>query len=135
MSRLPTVRVVNPSQSDSYVIINESDFDSSQHQLYDSPILPKPAEIPPSEAQRGGSDTAAAALGVNGSSGPKPAGWDDVARANSAAVEEMMQNALRVAKGPGGKWFVWRGKQIVSGRLDSEDAAVEALRNMREPVA
>lgn len=134
--RLPTVRVVNPSQPDSYVIINESDFDSSQHQLYDSPILPKPAEIPPSEAQLvGGSDTVAAALGVNESPGPKPAGWDDVAQANSAAVEEMMQNALRVAKGPGGKWFVWRGKQIVSGRLDSEDAALDALRNMREPVA
>lgn len=118
--RLPTVRVVNPSQPDSYVIINESDFVQGKHQLYDSPILPHPVALPlPSTAQ------AIENTDITLPGEAQPVGASDTAGADD----------LHVAKGPGGKWFVWRGKQIVSGRLDSEDAAAEALRNMRELVA
>ena len=103
MSRVATVRVVNPSDPASYMIINESDFVQGQHQLYDS-----------------------APVFVEACDDPQIVG---------AQVPGAAQDDLRVAKGPGGKWYVWRGKQIVSGRLDSEAAAVEAMRRMKEPVA
>lgn len=160
--RLPTVRVVNPSQPDSYVIINESDFVQGKHQLYDSPPLNRHAgaavareatehfvaeikqnplvaeltqatentEITPREAQPVGASRIAGADDLRGS-------YQYGGERGEGPLEFVPHTLddLRVAKGPGGKWYVWRGKQIVSGRLDSEDAALDALQNMREPVA
>lgn len=34
MARLPTVKVVNPSDPDDFMIINESDFDEGRHELW-----------------------------------------------------------------------------------------------------
>lgn len=35
MAELPTVRIVNPSNPDDYVIINESDYDPDTHELWE----------------------------------------------------------------------------------------------------
>jgi hypothetical protein len=33
--RCPTVRITNPRQLGDYIVINESDFDASRHELFD----------------------------------------------------------------------------------------------------
>lgn len=129
--RLPTVCVVNPADPEGPgMYINESDFDARVHHLHGAPGETSTlVSVSPlkriADSMRDGT-----AVFINANSEITPREAQPVGGSRIAAADD-----LRVAKGPGGKWYVWRGKQIVSGRLDSEDAATDALRNMREPVA
>ena len=46
MTTVPTVRIVDPDNSDDYCVINESDFDPDKHELLDGEAADSDSELP-----------------------------------------------------------------------------------------
>ncbi|MBB6306227.1 hypothetical protein [Xanthobacter tagetidis] len=142
---LPTVRVVNPAAPGEYKIINEADL-KPHHVLWS-----EGAGAPPAAA---GNDAPAEPAGQDQKGDPadKPA---DGAPADPAAAEKAPHDAppsppappaaprdpldhdgdgrkggsaplATAGKGPGGRWYVKRAKEIVSGPYPDETAAQAA---------
>lgn len=53
---LPTVKIINPDNADDYIIINESDFNPSFHQIYQPKSKVKIKKIQPLENSEGDND-------------------------------------------------------------------------------
>jgi hypothetical protein len=107
---LPTVRVVNPAAPGEYKIINE--FDLKPHHVLWSDGAAAPA-TPPANSSLPAPSSAPAAL-------RDPLDHDGDGRKGGSAP------LATAGKGPGGRWYVKRAKEIVSGPYPDESAATAA---------
>lgn len=109
MTKIPTVRIKDPSHPADYVVINESDFDPKVHELYEEPKGAKKAKAA-AEGEKKGDDgpqlpegyTIEAAggaykhlYGPEGQliEGPNNGKWQGEAAAAEAAIEHAAQAA------------------------------------------
>ncbi len=129
---LPTVRVVSPTASGGFMVINRSDLNDG-HELWPGE-LPNPAPIETEEAlslrilarlmaQKDG-------VALEDWQGMPGAERIERLRAAEAEITAAVAHAPRkVAKGPGGRWFVVRmGERVSAGFPDEAAAKAEMAR-------
>lgn len=139
--QVPTVRVVSEAAPGGFMLINASDYVDGVHELCAGEVAPSRMATP--SADGGEAELAARLLGKFMSNKLGLAFEDWIATPEAERIERMRQAetefdeavvpvsgeppAQRVAKGPRGRWYGWRGKERVTEGFDSAEAAENAL--------
>lgn len=126
---LPTVRVVNPAAPGEFKIINASDM-KPHHVLWsDGAAETPPAALGDDQTHNPSDkadDDAPAALPASPSVPQSPPAPRDPLDHDGDGRKGGSLPHVKAGKGPGGRWYVKQGKEIVSGPYPDEGAALAA---------
>lgn len=138
--RVPTVRVAHPEAPGGYAIINAADL-TDAHELWPEQADDyQPFAPPVGDEAAVGTRLLAKVLAARAHMtlvewGALPAS-ERLERMVEAEAEFDRQAAEytppRVGKGPGGRWYHYRGKERLEGSFDSEEAALAALQGLQD---